>query len=279
MQTGDPNTLDSRGSMEWLQYLDIERLFHAWAPNEESPWMPYHCVPLFAAVGRVPNPGPPLEEIAAEQEAGLDDVCASDAWPPEWTGGDAWVIVDLPGPRAVAFGARLVAAGMQPVCTFDHWPDPKGLLKAEDILAQLIRHAGAVEHYSASLPRNAPPVWICDSQRLGLRRGLPNEFDNRYFLDDSILPGLPVLGKAGLRRAVYVTEAPDTRPTEDLNIYFDEIIRMGFRVERAALGDASLQAVELKPALPLRRNFNRNEHRSSAGGFGRLVPEPSSGGG
>ena len=34
----------------------------------------------------------------------------------------------------------------------------------------------------------SPPVYICDRNRLGTTPGRPRDFDNRYFLDDSILP-------------------------------------------------------------------------------------------
>jgi hypothetical protein len=193
---------------------------------------------------------------------------------------ETWTILDLPGPRAVEAGAWLVsAAGCQPVCTFDNWPHPRGLLRPEETLAELLRWATTVAEARRRLQPSSPPVWICDSERLGGREGRPREFDNRYYLDDSILPGPGLLGRSGIRRAVYATFAGEQVPVIDLEAYFADLLAAGVEVLHVDLGDPQLEprpfSAPRTPRPPPRAGF----HRSAAGGFGSEVPEPSSGGG
>jgi hypothetical protein len=187
------------------------------------------------------------------------------------------VIADLPGPLVVPVGVWLVGAGHQPVSTFDNWPHPRGVLAPERILAQLLYWASAVAELRAGLGPGSPPAWLCDRQRLGERPGRPGEFDNRYFLDDSLLPGPGLLRQAGIRRAVYLTAGGGDPPLADVDPYFQDLERAGIEVRHAALEDPELGLAPLparRPAQLLPASFRR----SSAGGFGTVVPQPSQGG-
>ena len=122
-------------------------------------------------------------------------------------------------------------------------------------------------------------MWICERERLGERPGRPREFDNRYFLDDSVLPGPGVLRRHGLERVVYVVPAAEDQPLADLEGYFAELLLEGIAVSRVAIDDPNASLTPLaspRSARPLSRWSYR---RSAVGGFGTLVPEPSSGGG
>lgn len=241
--------------------------------------MPYHCVPLFAALDRVASIGPRGANDAQRDEEGLDQLEQRDAWPPDWTQPGTWVILDLPGPRSVALATRLCLLGMQPVCTFDHWPHRWGLLKPEAILAQLLRQAPLLAEAREGLHPGMPPLWICDSERFGVRPGRPTEFDNRYFLDDSILPGRGILKEAGIHRVLYVRENVGQKPEPDVNPYLAALMKHGFQVQRVDLEDEELIAQPFAPAQPLNRKFSKGFMRNAAGGFGRLIPDTSSGGG
>jgi hypothetical protein len=306
LRVGDPHAPDAMASTGWRAYLDPERLYDVWGPHPESPWTAFHCVPLFAALdslrhseigpARLPEPGDskswPGEFIQAVEPAPAPDPFAPPptelvalppgarpgAPPPPWLTRDTWTILDLPGPRAVEAAVWLVeAAGCQPVCTFDNWPHSKGVLRAETVLAELLRWATTMSAARRALDANAPPVWICDSERLGAKTPRPGDFDNRYYLDDSILPGVDLLRRAGLRRAIYVT-AVEKEPLLDLDGYFRDLISTGFGVLQVTLSDPLLEPGPLRlPAVP--RNPPSDFRRSGAGGFGQDVPHPSSGGG
>jgi hypothetical protein len=188
-------------------------------------------------------------------------------------------ILDLPGPASVAVAAWLVESlGCQPVCTFDNWPHPRGLLRAEDTLAALLRWASTLADNRWQLTPTSPPLWICDSERLGSRTGKPGEFDNRYYLDDSVLPGVRMLSANGIRRVVYVTLSEPEIPTLDLEAYFAELLAAGLPIDHVDLADPTMTPRPLAmPAAP--RPVPRDTfRRSAAGGFGSEIPQPSSGG-
>jgi hypothetical protein len=165
------------------------------------------------------------------------------------------------------------------VCTFDNWPHPRGLLKPEDTLEALLRWATTVATARSRLQVTSPPVWICDSERLGTRQGKPGEFDNRYYLDDSVLPGASMLSRAGVRQIVYVTLGGDPTPTLDLEGYFADLLIAGLPVLRLDLADPTLEPGPFATPLTRRPVSTFSFRRSAAGGFGTEVPQPSSGGG
>jgi hypothetical protein len=317
---GVPGGADAREGQGWRPYARADRLFDVWGPHPHSPWVPFHCVPLFAALDTVPTDsvgpaaprtdgpgatppptGSPLDgpdpvpatpvgprttdaseatvATAAAAPMTLPEHARPGAPAPRWVTGETWTVVDLPGPLAVEAAVWLIdAAGCQPVCTFDNWPHPKGLLRPEHTLAELLRWASTVAQLRTSLTRTAPPLWICDSERLGTRAGSPGEFDNRYFLDDSILPGPEMLRRNAVKRVVYLTGGVEI-PVLDLEEPFAELLAAGFEVLLVDVADPGLEprpfsARRVRPR-PRRSGFRE----SAAGGFGTEVPEPSSGGG
>src|SRR5690606_23944131 len=130
------------------------------------------------------------------------------------------------------------------------------------------------------LTQSAAPLYICDRERLGSRTAVTNEFDNRYFLDDSILPSKDVLAREGIMQIVCVVPDESAKPSDDLRAYFRDLKKEGF----SAIYGASATLPELKrfsfPEDTFDIQFSRwGYQRSDAGGFGRLIPEPSSSGG
>jgi len=298
VSVGDPGTPDAQGGDGWREYATPEALYRVWGPLEGSPWEPYHCVPLFAAIDRVQrnrlgpappprnprsregdNEGTPATPLQAAPVT-LPERARPGAPPPSWAVPGTWVFLDLPGPMTVEAAAWLItSAAVQPVCTFDHWPHPKGVLPAERILAELLRWAGTVAEARGRMEGEAPPLWICDSQRLGSGPGSPGEFDNRYYLDDSILPGPALLARGGIRRLVYVSWGSVDVPLLDLESYLSELLGAGVEVLHLDLripeGEPRPFSAPPSPRPPPRTQYRR----SSAGGFGSEVPQPSSGGG
>jgi hypothetical protein len=279
---------DAQGGTGWRDYARAERLYDVWGPLPESAWVPYHCVPLFAALdvidpkkvgpAHAPEQPPPPDAAGAPPAERLPIWARPGASVLAWHTPSTWVILDLPGPAAVEAAAWMVtAAGCQPVCTFDNWPHERGLLRPEQTLAELLRWATTVAEARQRLTPNSPPLWICDSQRLGGSPGRPGEFDNRYYLDDSILPGAGLLRREGISRVVYVTMGGEDGPVLDLEAYFAELLKAGLPVLHAELMTPDAEprafAAPSKSRKPPRTGF----HRSAAGGFGSDVPEPSSG--
>lgn len=281
---GDPASPDALGGNGWRAYLDAARLFDVWGPHPEGPWGPYHSVPLFAAldrakresVGPAAPPGSPRRPTAPPE---LPPHARPGAPAPAWLTPTTWTILDLPGARSVEAAAWLVGAtGAQPVSTFDNWPHERGVLKPELALAELLRWATTVAEARASITPDAPPVWICERERLGERPGRPLEFDNRYFLDDSVLPGPGVLRRHGLERVVYVVPTAADEPIADVVDYFGELLVAGIPVFRVGLDVADAPLMPFASPRGARPLVRASYRRSAVGGFGTLVPEPSSGG-
>ncbi len=261
-----------------MRYEKSAELFAIWSPPLGSPWEAYHCAPLFAALDRVPS-----------EARGATDSNLVKGWEPpldpfkDWLksnrqqlGEHVWLIVDLPGPQSVALAPSLVGAGFQTICTFDHWPHPKGVLHPEWILAQLLRHASTLEYLKRDLSPAAPPAWLCDRNRLGKEQPRPNQFDNRYFLDDSILPSLKSLRARGIGRVICLQEAFEDQPQEDLSAYLQDLRNAGLRVEGMAVLNPDQGFYPILPP-PNPSPFNKFPYvRAAAGGFGRLVPSESS---
>ncbi len=313
---GDPQAPDARGSREWETFSRSEPLFQVWGPLQGSPWEPYHAIPLFAALDWMerrkvgPTPAAVVEadltRLESVERAGAPAAVTASvrpdgnfllprharpgAQPPGWLEPGTLCVLDLPGRAAVEAAAWLVADGeAQPVCTFDHWPHPKALLPADVIVAELLRWASSLAEVRGRLTADAPPIWICDAMRLGTRKGRPGEFDNRYYLDDSILPTPRVLAGAGIGRVVYLgwagdEEGPDAPaqgphvPLADLVEWFTELLTGGLEIHHVPIWDPEFR---LRPfQAPARRPaFSTKDYRrSAAGGFGTEVPEPSSSG-
>jgi hypothetical protein len=302
LRVGDPTARDARDGDGWRQYLSAERLFDVWGPLPGSSWVPFHSVPLFAALDSLRHeeigparPAVAWQDAPAWTSGGAPDAVSPEGTPPspaglppavrpgapapEWLQRDTWTILDLPGPLAVEAAAWLVtSAGCQPVCTFDNWPHARGVIKAERTLAELLRWATTIAIARRDLEPASPPVWICDSERMGTTTPTPGEFDNRYFLDDSVLPGPVLLRGAGIRQVVYATLRGDEAPLADLDGFFKDLLTAGIPVLQVGLASPTRQPAPISlPAVP--RQPPTGFRRSGAGGFGQDVPQPSSGGG
>lgn len=276
LKVGSPTAVDALGGRGWQRYTRPEALFEVWGPVPGSPWEPFHCVPLFASMDRIDPAGlgpPPAEERVPEPPAHA----RPGALAPSWSAPGTWVVADLPGPLVVPVGVWLVIAGYQPVCTFDNWPHLKGVQQPERILAQLLYWAPMVADYRKRLTPASAPAWLCDRLRLGERAGRPGEFDNRYYLDDSLLPGPGVLQQSGIVRVVYLTEKREDEPLVDVEPYFKRLGQAGLEVLHADLSDPTLGLAPLPRVRPRKLHADRYR-RSSAGGFGSMVPQPSEGG-
>jgi hypothetical protein len=258
--------------------LDLQAwhgLFRVFGPVAGGPWEPWHCPTLFAAMDR--GTGPPIEP------APLPEILFAPRPPGTWQ----WLLphtavwVDMQGPLAVQAGAVLVMeAGAQPICTFDHWPHRTSpVIPSTDLLATMAALAQPVHQARAMLAPNSPPVWICDRRRLTSPRPAPGHFDNRYYIDDSILPGLPLLRRHGIRRLVWMTDDPSLPPLPDIGALLFEASEAGLEVLQVHLSvpQTWIDPLPLPMTAPPRLVLHEFQ-RSDVGGFGHMIPDPEGGG-
>lgn len=293
--TGTVDT-DCMNGSDWRRHATAETLWGTWGPPQTSPWSAYHRPTLFAALDGIK----PADLLPAPPQ-GLEGNAGVPREAPAWADAKTAILLDLPAKASAAYGALLaLRSGHEPVATFNNWPHEKGVVDLWRAIGALLyyvpwvvearerRKVGSYRHEGTP-----PPVFLMDAHRLG-RLPKPGEFDNRYYLLDSDLPTEAALRKAGIERVAYVRRAPrgDTPPepwpeTDDVNRYLHDLAKRIPVVRVEAYDDAWAWREPAPLSTAIRKTpFNTTKdpafegfRRSSAGGFGRLVPEPSSGGG
>lgn len=281
----------------WHEFRDYDILFQLYGPPADSPFYPYHCPTIFAAIDRL-NLQPRLTELSPE----VTMVRPEGAW--QWLEPDTFVLLELPGGLSVQMGAHLlIESGAQLISAFDHWPLPNPLksfdetsytgmeampwppqnirinvaIDSRDVLDSMVTLAPRVfERTRKGIAADAPAVWMCDSRRTIATRPGPGDFDNRYYIDDSILPGEAMLRRMGIRRLVYFGASSQTAPSNDLSVFVNECHRSGIELLNVALDDPAswVEPLPMTPPPEVRLSGMKFP-KSQIGGFGRQVPVPS----
>jgi hypothetical protein len=122
------------------------------------------------------------------------------------------VIVDLPGPEAVAFAAGL-AHRLEPVFLFDNWPHPRGVVPSHLTLAAAATKAPDFRQGAGRRPANAPPAFVLDRNRLASYADASDRFDNRYMAKT---PSLASLRALRISQLVYVMPTGEQVESDDL---------------------------------------------------------------
>jgi hypothetical protein len=148
---------------------------------------------------------------------------------------DVALVVDLPGPEAIALAAPL-ARCFDPVFMLDNWPHPKGVVPAHLTLGAALYFLPSFEGTRAGRTPVAPPVFILDRRRLTPYTDDAGQFDNRYFAG---LPSWEGLHAAGIRRLLYVTPDATVLDAYDLNGDLVDLDQNGIDVKMVALSDFS----------------------------------------
>ena len=201
------------------------------------------------------------------------------------------LVLDLPGDEGVVAALGLAAGGYRPVPLYNAIPPPlmppghraHVAVDVEPIVAGLAQGASILA--SCSVPPDAPPAFLLDAQRRGLRRWMtlqPVTFENRSVCFPSDFPSATFLQEAGITWVLLVQKSrleprPDLAEVlqgwKDGGLFIDAVrLDEPFRfVEcpirpRSALGRAWRHFVDL---LELRRN--------PAGGFGRKISSGTGG--
>ena len=134
----------------------------------------------------------------------------------------AALIVDLPGPEAVAFAAG-ASSVFEPVFLFDNWPHPRGVVHAQDTLSAAAYYQPLFAEARADRARaNARlPMFVLDRSRIAAYRDDATEFDNRYVA--KLPPSAAAMSALGASHVLYVVPltADATKELDDVN---DELV-------------------------------------------------------
>jgi hypothetical protein len=147
---------------------------------------------------------------------------------------DTALLIDLPGPEAVAFAAGLVPT-FDPIFTFDNWPHPLGVVRAHLTLAAAAYYQPLFTKQNRLVPGKAPVAFVLDRQRLATYTSESTEFDNRYL---ARVPGAENLRSLGVKNLLYVAPtAADSQEMDDLNADLVACKNAGLDVKMVAAGD------------------------------------------
>jgi hypothetical protein len=148
---------------------------------------------------------------------------------------DVALVLDVPGPEAVALAAAL-APCFEPVFIFDNWPHPSGIVPAHMTLGATLYFLPSFERARSGRAPTAAPMFVLDRQRLIPYEDDAGRFDNRYFAG---LPSREALQAAGIRHLLYVTSDPTALDADDLNGDLVALDQGGIDVKLLALSDFS----------------------------------------
>jgi hypothetical protein len=147
---------------------------------------------------------------------------------------DLALIIDLPGPLAVALAAAM-ATRFCPVFTFDNWPHPLGVVPSHLTLGACLYYLPVFIEARMSRPQPSLPMFVLDANRLAPYRDQAGQFDNRYVAP---VPSAGSLRAAGVKRVLYIR--PDDRSLtelDDLNGDFVAWQQAGIDVRALPLSD------------------------------------------
>lgn len=227
-------TTDARGSRRWLALLP--HLEAHLAPVQDALW-PYYRPTLFQTLA--PGQDTELRGVitpiytvemcrAYERGRGLLSILTRRG-PPL----DTAVIIDAPGPEAVAAGTALSAA-FDPVFMFDNWPHKRGVVPSQLTLAAALYFAPLLDDLKAAPSVHRPPVFILDSNRLKPYFEAADDFDNRYTIE---MPEAEDFRQLGIKHLLYVTGNVQQTELDDLNGGFLALASHGLDIRLFALAD------------------------------------------
>lgn len=247
-----------------------EEVYAIWSPPD-SIWARWSKPVLFTQVREVP-------------EMVLEPYSGDMSWAPKVHQNTA-IIVNLPGSESVAMGLALAQMGYRPVPLYNCSNGPSAVVELNGILNGLI--SGIEPLQRARISPEAPPAFLVDSNRLiGALAPSPGRFDNRWVLFPQDFPSATFFKSRGINRVMVVQNR--ATPEDDLEQVLYPWKKAGMEIYGKI--DQSTRPDELDVRRPngVRRWYlwygafimgAIGLRRNSAGGFGSIIPMPSSGGG
>lgn len=248
--------------------MTAEECFDIWAP-EGAAWSQWAKPVLFMQLSHVAP--------TADSAPSLPDLF----WVPD-AGGRTAIVVDLPGTDSLGAGLALARRGYRPVPLYNTSIGPSSLVDCAAIARGLIAHAETLRN--AGLPADAPPAFLLDSGRMVPKvPPRPGAYDNRWMVFPQDFPSAAYLRAKGVADVLLLHDAPGA--AEDVAHVLLRWQEAGLRLLSASPNDRGrLHDLIVTRPSRFRRAWYRllavaALRRNNAGGFGAVIPTPSSGGG
>ncbi len=246
-----------------------EELFDIWAPADVA-WSAWVKPVLFT------QQIVPRADLSSPDEWRNADV----TWAPE-PHENAALVLDLPGRQAMLTGLALAARGYRPVPLYNACCSHSAVVPMEPILDLIVRAAPYLA--GLFLPDDAPPAFLLDADRLrGTATPRPGLFDNRWLVFPQDFPSASFL-QSHAANSVLLVQLHAGQPQSDLAHVLLRWQQAGLRLQAVAWGSAATAPLPLQVQRPRlfrwmwqRALASLGLRRNSAGGFGAVVPMPSS---
>ncbi len=259
---------DSGNSIDWTKYKDPKQLLDAYAPTDTA-WSPYVVPTLVQSLAQptlqsqiAPVHTPAMDD-AYSRGLGMKQILADSEDP-----ANTVLVVDIPGPQAVAYGAALSDVA-DVVMTFDNWPHPAGVVNSDQTLGALLYYAGEVEKKKKDRPDDPATVLLLDSRRLSEYTDDGDKFDNRYVAK---LPPADQLKSMGVKTVLYAVPDPSVKTeADDINEDFVAYGKQGITVSKFPLSDFQpAPAGDVPDSAVADQSGNQYYHRTYyyGGGYG-----------
>lgn len=264
-----------------------QEIYEIWSPAE-SVWSKWAKPVLFVGIDaygkRKENENPSgAAEVVLEPDPNL-------GWMNSYRM-DTAVIVNLPGGESVEMGMQLASYGFRPVPLYNCTNGPQAVVDVAPIMLALAANTAMI--HSMSLPPEAPPAFLIDSMRNNTRETPKyGQFDNRWMIFPQDFPSGTFLKSQGIRRVLVIqnvtkniisaTFAGDLYEVlqrwhnDGLEILMKDVDSVEPPAPTRFSPLARIRFTTIALALTLLAFASK---RSSAGGFGRVIPHPGSGGG
>jgi hypothetical protein len=193
------------------------------------------------------------------------------------------LVVDVPGEDAVRLGVGLARIGYRPVPLFNATSGYSELLDIDPIAHRL--HRGAELLQKQGLPRDAPPAFLLDSNRMhppSLPQ--PGKFDNRWVTLPQDFPSGTFLQSRGIVEVLLLrlgAGGPDLDLRHVLRRWQEAGLRLSI-LDLSGAGNAQPLHVDRPSFFKLawyRVLALSGLRRADVGGFGSAIPEQSAGSG
>lgn len=259
--------------------------FEIWAPSGAA-WSDWAKPVLFA---HMPDTGEAMPLAPDHVVAALRSRADGLHWLPQADGRTA-IVLDLPAQHGVDLGLLLACRGFRPVPLYNAVPWPGGGTgrRAGASVCDMLPQISALMESSAALaalrlPPGAPPAFLLDSaRRTGDGVLQPGRFDNRSVSLPTDFPSANLLRSRGVDRALLV-QSGSLVPQPDLSHTLLRWQQAGIAMEAVALDrPAPPSLIHVSPPSLFRVFFQRlvatmGLRPNPLGGFGGVLPEPSSG--
>jgi hypothetical protein len=242
-----------------------EELYRIWAPDV-VPWSAWAKPVLFATM--------PQTMIDNEESVGSPDI----AWLPDADGSTA-VIVDEPSEISVGVGVAAARKGYFPVPLFNGCMAPAMIIDMKAVAAALV--AGVQTLAQLHVSTSAQPVFLLDSRRLANKHmANPGRFDNRWAVVPQDMPSAQRLMDAGVSRVIVRAGEVQDDLAHVLRRYQEARLKLELcRPSTGTLENLEVAKPKLYKNLWYRVWVLAGLCRNAAGGFGSIVPDPSTSGG